>query len=298
MGGWNDILKEVQETQSQYDYVRRKYLKGLSEFTGRNVIAYYSSWLNKHGVNGLDINDSDMTGFMNCIHEMDCSKGLDLILHTPGGDPAAAEAIVHYIRDKFNKDIRVIVPQLAMSAGTMIACSAKEILMGKESSLGPIDPQFNGIPAYNIKMEFEEAKKDLLENPQNAQYWAIKLQQYPAAFMKQAIDAIELSGTLVREWLGSCMFDGSDPDKKEAIDTIVGKLNEHDTSKIHGRHLSADYCTGMGLKILMIEDDDRLQDSILSLHHAYMITLDALPVIKIIESQNGKSMISSMQSAR
>ena len=38
--------------------------------------------------------------------------------------------------------------------------------------------------------------------------------------------------------------------------------------------------------------------SILSLHHAYMITLDALPVIKIIESQNGKSMISSMQSAR
>ena len=79
-------------------------MKGLSEFTGRNVIAYYSSWLNKHGVNGLDINDSDMTGFMNCIHEMDCSKGLDLILHTSGGDLAAAEPLVE--RPKALGDIR------------------------------------------------------------------------------------------------------------------------------------------------------------------------------------------------
>ena len=77
---------------------------------------------------------------MTCIHGMDCSKGLDLVLHTTGGSPAAAEAIVNYLRAKFGNDIRVIVPQLAMSAGTMIACSAKQIIMGKQSSLGPIDP--------------------------------------------------------------------------------------------------------------------------------------------------------------
>ena len=100
---------------------------------------------------------------------------------------------MNYLRAKFDSDIRVIVPQLAMSAGTMIACSAKEIIMGKQSSLGPIDPQLSGIPAYNIKSEFEEAKRDLLDNPGNVQYWRIKLQQYPAAFMKTAIDAIELS---------------------------------------------------------------------------------------------------------
>ena len=93
MGSWNDILKEVNETQSQYDYVRRKYLKELSDYTGRNTVAYYSSWLNKQG-NNLDINDADMTGFMTCVHGLDCTKGLDLVLHTPGGSPAAAEAIV------------------------------------------------------------------------------------------------------------------------------------------------------------------------------------------------------------
>ena len=292
MGSWNDILKEVNETQSQYDYVRRKYLKELSDYTGRNTVAYYSSWLNKQG-NNLDINDADMTGFMTCVHGLDCTKGLDLVLHTPGGSPAAAEAIVSYLRAKFDNDIRVIVPQLAMSAGTMIACSAKEIIMGKQSSLGPIDPQFNGIPAYNIMIE--EAKKDLLENPNNAQYWAIKLQQYPAAFMKTAIDAIELSGKLIEEWLGTCMFDKNNRGDQRIIDNIVSKLNEHDDSKIHGRHFNAEFCKNIGLKVLMMEEDGELQDKILSVHHSYMITLDGTPAIKMIENQNKKSVISNMQ---
>lgn len=290
MGNWNDILKEVNETQSQFDYVRRKYLTELSEYTNRNTITYYSSWLTKQG-NNLDINDSDMTGFMNCIHGLDCKKGLDLILHTPGGDPAAAEAIVNYLRAKFDKNIRVIVPQLAMSAGTMIACSSMEIIMGKHSSLGPIDPQFNGIPAYNIKMEFEEAKRDLKDHPENMQYWAIKLQQYPAAFMKTAIDAIQLSGKLLEEWLGTCMFDKSNPKDKEAIDRIVSKLNEHSDTKIHGRHLNVDFCKNIGLKIELLENDSELQDKVLSLHHAYMITLESTSAIKIIENQKNSGII-------
>lgn len=101
----------------------------MSEHTGRNVISYYSSWLTKNGVQNLDICDADMTGFMTAVNGIECQKGLDLILHTPGGDPTAAEVIVNYLRSKFNSDIRVIVPQLAMSAGTMIACAGKEIIM-------------------------------------------------------------------------------------------------------------------------------------------------------------------------
>ncbi len=289
MGNWNSIYDEIRNTQSQFDYVRLKYLEELSNYTHRNTIAYYSSWLNKPQADNLDINDSDMNGFMNCIHELDCKWGLDLILHTPGGDPSAAEIIVHYLREKFNKDIRIIVPQLAMSAGTMIACAGKEIVMGRQSSLGPIDPQFNGIPAYNIRQEFEEAKEDLKAHPENAQYWAIKLQQYPAAFMKTAIDAMKLSEDLVREWLGTCMFDKQDD---EAIEFIVSTLSNHDMSKIHGRHLTADYCKSIGLKVVMMEEDNELQDKILSVHHAYMITLDATPTIKVIENQKKKSIIS------
>ena len=294
MPGWNDILNEVKETPAQHDYVRRKYLKEYAAYTKRNVICYYSSWLNKPAAPNIDINDSDMTGFMNAIKDMDCTKGLDLFLHTPGGNPAAAEAIVNYLRAKFNNDIRAVVPQLAMSAGTMIACAAKAIIMGRQSSLGPIDPQFNGIPAYNIKSEFEEAKDDLAKHPENGTYWMIKLQQYPAAFMKTALDAIDLSGELLEEWLGTCMFDKNRD--SEQIRSIVDKLNEHDKSKNHGRHLNIDFCKSIGLKIRAMEDEPKLQDLALSVHHAYMITLDGTPVVKIIENDAGKAMFSSVPS--
>lgn len=55
--------------------------------------------------------------------------GLDLILHTHGGQIAATESIVHYLRSIFGNNIRAFIPQLAMSAGTMIALSCKEIIM-------------------------------------------------------------------------------------------------------------------------------------------------------------------------
>ncbi len=76
---------------------------------------------------------------MNVIYGLEKKKGLDLILHTPGGNSAAIESLIDYLREIFGNDLRVIVPQLAMSAGTMIAFSAKEIIMGKQSSLGPVD---------------------------------------------------------------------------------------------------------------------------------------------------------------
>ena len=72
------------------------------------------------------------------------------ILYAPGygdmgiGDIAAAESIVDYLHLIFGDDIRAIVPQMAMSAGTMIALSCPTIIMGKESNLCPVDPQFHG----------------------------------------------------------------------------------------------------------------------------------------------------------
>lgn len=86
MGNWNELLDEVKSAGSVYDVTRRKHLRKLSRITGRNTIAYYSGWLQKSDVPHLNVNDADKNGFMSVIHKMDRSKGLDLILHTPGGD--------------------------------------------------------------------------------------------------------------------------------------------------------------------------------------------------------------------
>ena len=65
----------------------------------------------------VGISDADKNGFMSVFHKLDRTKGLDLILHTPGGDMAATESIVDYLGSMFGKDIRAIIPQLAMSGG-------------------------------------------------------------------------------------------------------------------------------------------------------------------------------------
>lgn len=191
MPSWGELLLELQPHTDangntvaglSFDDLRTKYIYKLSEYTRRNVIAYYSGWLKPLKSQNIDINDSDITGFMNAIRGLDPDKGLDLILHTPGGNPTATEGIVKYLHSKFKDDIRVIVPQMSMSAGTMLACSAKTIIMGKHSCLGPIDPQYGGVPAYNIVNEFREAKDDLDRNIDAKTYWELQLKKYPAAF--------------------------------------------------------------------------------------------------------------------
>ena len=299
MPTWEGIFSEINRVvvpmpKSPYDVVRYRYLHKLAKYTGRNVITYYSGWLTKPNTQNSDINDTDMQGFMSAVKGLDCCKGLDLILHTPGGSPTFSESIVNYLRSKFSH-IRVIVPQLAMSAGTMIACSADEIIMGTHSSLGPVDPQINGIPAYSIIDEFENAKNDLSSSPQNVNYWRLILEKYPPAFVKFAWDAIKLSDELLKKWLSKYMFsDLGDFEKEAIVNQISSRLNENSSSKNHSRHFNIDFCKEIGLKASPLESDNTLQDIVLSLHHAYTLTLAGTAAIKIIENQNDISYIASI----
>jgi ATP-dependent protease ClpP protease subunit len=293
MPNWAEIVNKINQDRSiSIDTYRRRYLEKLYKKTERNIIIYYSGWLTKK-IRNTEINDSDMNGFMNAVHGLDKSIGLDLILHTPGGDPAAAEAIVKYLRNIFSKDIRVIVPHLAMSAGTMIACSAKNIIMGKQSSLGPIDPQFGGIPAFNMLKEFDDAKKELQTNNSNFNYWKLIISKYNRADYYTIKNAIDLSEELITEWLGSCMFDKSIQEEKDKIDVIAKKLNENNDSKYHSRHFDIDWCKEIGLKIIDMEENQDLQDLILSIHHATMITFSLTNSYKIIENHRGTAMVAN-----
>lgn len=292
MANWAEILNEINETNGHLDRMRRRYLKELSEYTGRNTIAYYSAFLERQAQH-IDINDNDMSGFMTSVQGLDPAKGLDLILHTPGGNPAAAESIVNYLRKIFKNDIRVIVPHMAMSAGTLIACAAKVIIMGYHSSLGPVDPQFNGIPAFNIVDEYNDACSDLAQNPNNIGFWKLRLEKFPAAFVKLATDAIALSNSLVENWLRTGMFSDlpNNQDTDKLIKQISNSLNEHVESKTHNRHFDIDKCNSFGLKTIALEDDPTLQDKVLSVHHAYTHTIAMTSVAKLIENNEGKAFI-------
>ncbi len=297
MPSWNDVLKEIDKANMEAqkkigpDIIRRKYLKKLHNGTGRNVIAYYSGWLQKSPQPGIYVDDDDKNGFMTTIHKMDRSKGLDLILHTPGGELAAAESLVDYLRQMFGCDIRAIIPQIAMSAGTMISCSCKEIIMGKPSNLGPIDPQINGIPTQGIIEEFSKALKEVKKDPATIPIWQAIIGKYPPSFIGECQKSIKWSEEIVKKWLQECMF-LDDTDKESKSSEIVKKLADHNATRSHSRHIGIDECKSYGLNITTMEDmDGDLQDTILTVHHAFMHTFSKSHAIKIIENHDGQAMI-------
>jgi ATP-dependent protease ClpP protease subunit len=301
MPNWKQVLEEIQNTGSAHDVVRRKYLAQLNKLTDRNVIVYYSAWLEKGAFlrnvqSILSVNDSDKNGLMAAIYKLDKSKGLDLILHTPGGDLSATESIVDYLRSIFGTNIRAIVPQIAMSAGTMIALSCSKIVLGKHSNLGPIDPQIGGIPAHGVIEEFKQAKLEVMENPATAMIWQPIIAKYSPTLVGQCVKAIEWSETMVKEWLKTGMFDG-DTDAQAKADSIVQELGSHTLTKSHGRHISIDRAKSLGIKVITLEDDNEFQDAVLAVHHACIHTLAHTPAVKIIENHIGAAFIPGLQQA-
>ena len=298
MPNWNELLGEIQRAGSAHDVIRRRYLAALSERTGRNTIVYYSAWLQKSQIyqqhpEPFAVDDSDKNGFMATIHGMDRSKGLDLFLHTPGGDVAAAESLVSYLRFMFGTNIRAIVPQVALSAGTMIACACREIIMGLHSSIGPIDPQMGGIPAHGIIEEFKQAAEEVRADPAKIPIWQPIIGKYHPTLIGECQKAIKWSNDMVEEWLTTGMFAGlSNP--ADRAKKAMKELSDHALTLSHARHIDLEKAKAIGLEIVPLEADDDLQDAILTVHHLCIQTIGDTAVIKLIENHEGVTFAQSV----
>lgn len=299
MPNFTEIINEMQEAMEQgesspLDSVRQKYINQLSEHTGRNTICYYSSFLKNSGQPNTDITDRDKNYFMATVCNMDSSKGLDLILHTPGGSVTAAESIVHYLNAVFKGDIRAIVPQISMSAGSILACGCKSIVMGKQSNIGPFDPLINGLSCHNLLDEFKKASKQIQASPHEAHLWGHIIGKIPPTLLLQCEHAIELASSIVKHWLNENMLK-DDAKKDEKSEEIISLLNNPSHTKDHGRHIHMDAAEEMGLVIEKMEDNQEFQDLVLSVHHAFMITLDSTNISKMVENNIGASLASQTQ---
>ncbi len=109
MYSWCELLNESQTQRNPQNpnggvqflmNKKSEFIKNLSEYTGRNTILYFSAFLHK-SANNANINDLDINAFMANVHKLDKTKGLDLILHTPGGDLSATEQIIYYLKSYF-----------------------------------------------------------------------------------------------------------------------------------------------------------------------------------------------------
>ena len=289
MPTWSVILNEARKLgasnpNAAIDYIvnqKNNFLSRLSEKTGRNTILYFSSFLQKQPSNDASINDLDINAFMENIHGLDKSRGLDLILHTPGGDLAATEQIIKYLKSCFHGDIRAVIPQMAMSAGSMIAVSCKSVIMGKQSSLGPFDPQLYGVPCQSALREFYKAVEDVSKNPASLGLWQAILSKLNPTFLTLCAQDDELAEELTEKILEDKEIK---PQIKQRIKNTFAKNEE---SKTHSRHFDRDKCKEAGLDVIDLEADNELQDIVLSIHHCCMILAEQTPVVKIVENNIG-----------
>jgi len=318
MPTWGEQLKELARLQAPYrngevpkpgtpsphDVLRRKYLARLSSLTGRAVIVYATAWTESKEVpsDGLSVGLGDVHGFMEVVSNID-ERNLDLILHSPGGSAEAAEAVMSYLRTRFDH-IRAVIPVAAMSAATMMALSCDEIVMGAHSQLGPVDPQLTiftpegprSAPGQAIIDQFEKAKVDC-QNPANIAAWLPILRGYGPGLLAVCQSQRELAEEFVARELTEHMFEG-EPDAGTKARRAAEWFADFTEFRSHGRRVSRDAARGQGIVVRDMEEDHELQDAMLSVFHAVAHTFTGTPSFKVIENQHGRAFIQQMQSVR
>ena len=304
MPAWDHLLAELKRLPSDKEaseFLRSKSLKHLQDIArlrgNRNVIFYGSAFLQKPQApaDRIQITHEDLNAFMSVMHGMTWSKNLTLLLHTPGGVTNAAETIVAYLRSKFT-DIEVIIPTYAMSAGTMISLAANRIVMGRQSQLGPIDPQFlmgqRSQSARAVVDQFDEAKKEILQNSATAGVWFPILQTIGPALLQEARNALAYGEHMVAQWLANYMF-AERPNAKLRADTVAAYFNDAARHKSHGRRIDRDEARAQGLDVINLEDSQELQEAVLTLYHLTTIAIEKGFTSKILHSDSDKMYVKS-----
>ena len=116
-------------------YHRQELIKKIETDYGRRLICYVSG-------RSATIDRDDTAGFMELLHNIAPEEDIDLLLHTRGGDVDAAEKLLALVQATVGgHQLRVIIPEFAKSAGTLMVLGADSLLMSDSSELGTIDPQ-------------------------------------------------------------------------------------------------------------------------------------------------------------
>ena len=177
---------------------------------------------------------ASITLFEETLFDADPSQDLHILLATPGGDGETAIRLVRQAQSRC-KELTVVVPDQAKSAGTLLAVGAHHILMGPTSDLGPVDPQFllpdgSLAPGKAIIAAVDEAERRIQENPETYPLHASLLSDVSALMVQQARSALARASDQLREAL-ECQPDRPPEDVQRLVsgleDPLIGNPQSH-----------------------------------------------------------------------
>jgi len=218
---------------------------------------------------------SDIPSIEALLKSVTGAEQINLLVHSPGGDGTITEKIIDMCRAHLtgaNTKFRVIVPNIAKSAATILALGTDQIIMGYTSELGPIDPQVpvvvSGIPQYVSAFAFVEARDKLMKQITEAtkkKEPTVGLLTQLAGLNVPFIDEMEnqmafsrkTAVTLLNKYMLVPVHKSAATRKKSA-EAIAKQLLSKELFPVHGHYINGQTAKDMGLQVDLLDMGDPL----------------------------------------
>ena len=265
-------------------YSRQQLIRDIQFQTGRKLITYVASFGHPRG----SIDKADVLGFGDLLYGLK-DEDIDLLIQSPGGDIDVAEKIVYMCRSRA-RTFRVIVPESAKSAATLIALAADSVVMSDTSELGPIDPQIiitsaDGQPTFRPARSFldglEAIKIEAAKEGSLSPVYFPLLVHLDPALLDFCRKAIERSEQFAEKWLRKSQCKRAPKKAKR----IAKALTDTERYLSHGTVIDHKEASSIGLRVEYLNSDDELWQRIWRLYCTYEIDIREEQVAKVFESE-------------
>lgn len=203
-------------------------------------------------------------------------QAISVVLRTGGGSAETTERMVAVLRKHYST-VNFIVPDIAMSAGTIFCMAGDKIYMDYASSLGPIDPQVqlpdtgDLVPALGYIDKVAEIVKKSRLSPADV----VMLKSLDLAKLALFEQGRDLSIDLLKDWLVKYKFKDwthhrtnnvgtpvTAKEKEARAKEIATELSNHKRWRSHGRNLDINKLKSLRIEIEDYSDDAALRDAI------------------------------------
>lgn len=212
---------------------------------------------------------------------------LDLILHSPGGTLPATQAIVRALRGRY-EHIRVLVPQRAMSAATMLACAGDQIIMSGFASLSPTNPlvvvpTMGGsmmVPAQAVVDERNELLRHL-RSPEATGEDLMSLVSQPPGLFHDARHIISESNLTLGGWIERYSRSPNAPQATTGQD-IADRISSYYQYVGHSSVITLDDLQRYGLNVDHMNNHSEVREPCMAAFHAVQVAFMLTDTAKVV----------------
>jgi len=271
-----EILNELNVNQNQL--LKRQKL--ITEIEQALSDKYHSpnrlmSYIMRFGHARTSMSTADIPNIETVLNSITGAEQINLVVHSPGGDGTITEKIIDICRSHLagtNRKLRVIVPNVAKSAATILALGTDEIMMGYTSELGPIDPQVpivvSGITQWVSAFAFVEARDKLMGKIAEATKkkeptvgLLTQLAGLNIPFTDEMENQIGFAKKTAVALLNKHMLvpvHKALTKRRKAAELIAKKLLSKELFPVHGHYINGQAAKDMGLQVELLDKDDPL----------------------------------------